>query len=85
MPNLVRRYGEVAVWSEPATKAVRMGARCSMTTCWRRRSLTASSITRPPFNINIKGKGYRLREKKKAGLLGRRSIALADEPAEIQA
>ena len=34
--------------------------------------------------INIKGESYRLREKKKAGLLGRRSIA-ADEPAETQA
>jgi DNA replication protein DnaC len=34
--------------------------------------------------INIKGESYRLREKKKAGLLGRRAVA-PEESAEVPA
>jgi DNA replication protein DnaC len=63
---LVRRYERASLF---VMRASPIGARFSTTESWPRRSSIVYSITRT--TVNIKGESYRLREKKKAGLLRR--------------
>ena len=82
-----RRLGEGgAIWAFPEMAVSR---RRAMETSTLTITITACSVSKKPgaVHVNIKGESYRLREKKKAGLLGRqrRPAEGADEPKEVGA
>ena len=72
---VVRRYERTSL----VITSNRTGARYSTTRCWPRPSWTGCCTTA----LNIKGESFRLKEKRRAGLLGRRKPESEDEKEAV--